>query len=201
MAEIVEFWKWFLENENRFRNAKHPIPEAMLDDILEHLHKVDEELYFEIGHDTKCDSGVAELVVTPEGQKAKCALTKDLISQAPKMAGWVFTAFRQPNGFDFTTSYEGVKVDPKEMWFLPLSSPQDENALGMRIGIIGYDEVEEERYLSACYIALDTSIGEEKVMEEIDHVEVCLLPADPEGEGFIEFTEIGKYLEWKHTRH
>ena len=195
MSEINKFWKWFSANGDKIKAATDPIPKEILDGILENLHKVDEGLYFDIGHDPM--STEVEFVVTPRGDISKCDIIKELISNAPKLTDWIFIAFRPAMGFDYKTEHEGIEIDPKKLWFLPLSSVEDPKSIGINIGVKGFKEELKDNYLDACYIALDTCIGEEKSMNDVQFVDVCALPADPESEGFIEFVEIGEYIDWK----
>ncbi len=57
----------------------------------------------------------------------------------PIYEGWAFIALKPPQGFQFTTTYEGTQFDPREMWFLPLESKSHPCDLGVRIAVPGLD--------------------------------------------------------------
>jgi len=47
---------------------------------------------------------------------------------------------------------------------------------------------------------LDTALGEKAAATDVDLVEVCDVPADPDDEGFLPFAELGSYLAWRKSR-
>lgn len=194
MNQINQFWKWFEENEAIFRTVKPNYSESLLDVLMEELHKIDDGLYFEIGGYPNEDE--IELIVTPEGIKEKGDLVKTVINSAPSIPNWKFTAFKQPSGYEFITNFEGCEFNPKKAWFLPLVSAKKPKALGLRVGIPNFMDENVDRFVSAAYIAIDTFIGEEKSIDRIHYLEVCLLPESPQELGFIEFIELDKYLDW-----
>lgn len=168
--------------------------EELLDEILENLQKVDDGLFFEIGYDAHAK--LFELIITPEGKHKKIDLTREIIASAPPVKDWKFIAFKPALGFGFVTEYEDIYIDPKLIWFLPLNSKSHPLDIGIRIGIKNFNLAKEKQILSACYIVLDTCLGEESVMQDIAYVDVCDLPENPVEEGFIEFIEIKEYIEW-----
>jgi|RhiMetdeSRZDD1v2_1073273.scaffolds.fasta_scaffold310258_1 hypothetical protein len=197
MKSPETFWTWFIKNERRYRNVKTPEKEQLLDELLFALQDYSAGLLFEIGGHP---DGLRELVISAAGDVRYFPDVKDLISAAPTLEGWEFTAFKQPQGFEFTTEYEGVTIVPSEAWFLPLVSQEDPQALGLRIAVPDFNELLEETFVSACYIVLDTGLGELQVAEHIWHVEVCGVPTSPESEGFFKLIELGSFLKWFESR-
>jgi hypothetical protein len=197
MKSPETFWTWFIKNERRYRNVKTPEKEQLLDELLFALQDYSAGLWFEIGSHP---DGLRELVVSAGGDASYFPDVRALISAAPTLEGWEFTAFKQPQGFEFTTEYEGVTIVPSEAWFLPLVSQEDPRELGLRIAVPDFNELHEETFVSACYIVLDTGLGEFQASEQIRHVEVCSVPTSPESEGFIKLDELGSYLKWRESR-
>ncbi len=192
MAIENSFWSWFSSNVKTIESFSSG-DEGMLNEILRNLHSYDENLYFEISTHEE----VKELVITAEGDAAHFESVRRLISEAPDINNWIFVAFKPPMGFDFVSEYEGVTYDPSKLWFLPLVSESNPSLLGLRVGIPNYDEQFHEHSVPAILILLDTGLGELKAAEEINHVETGALPKNPASEGYIEFDEIGKYIDWR----
>ena len=115
-----EFWTWFAANEARFRKLDGPEAEteALLDEILDHLHEFSDGLYFEIGGPTE---GPMELIVTAEGDPDFFPQVRDLVAQAPPIPGWQVIAFKPPMGFDFVNDCSGLETDPRQCWFEPMA--------------------------------------------------------------------------------
>ncbi len=79
------------------------------------------------------------LIVTAEGHVSSFPIAEKLVRLAPNVEGWAFIALKPPQGFQFTTTYEGTQFDPREMWFLPLESKSHPCDLGVRIAVPGLD--------------------------------------------------------------
>jgi hypothetical protein len=197
MKSPETFWTWFIKNERRYRNLEMPENEQLFEELLFALQDYSTGLWFEIGAHP---DGLLELVISAEGDARYFPDVRALISAAPTLEGWEFTAFKQPQGFELTTEYEGVTIVPSESWFLPLVSREDPQALGLRIAVPDFNELLEETFVSACFIVLDTGLGELQVAEHIRHVEVCGVPTSPESRGFFKLNELGSFLKWRESR-
>jgi hypothetical protein len=197
MNQPHRFWAWFQQQEHRFRPIKDSVGEELLDEFEEQLHAVSDGLYFEIGGKPE---GPYEVVITAGGDPQYFPTVRELIAAAPVIPGWEFIAFKPANNFQYHLKYQDLSLNPSEMWFLPLCSKQEPSFLGIRVAIPGYDESEKDNYLNACWLALDSGLGEVQTAEEIHHLEVCGVPENPEGEGFIELPELGDYIEWRKRK-
>jgi hypothetical protein len=171
--------------------------EELLDEIMEQLHEIDEGLFFEV---SEPQEGICDFVITAEGRKELFALVDRVIAAAPSLRGWSFTALKGPMGFGFAINYGKVHLDPKELWFLPLSAGNDGERLGVRIGIPKLKKRDEEEALNASYILLDTGLGERRSAEAIEHVEVVSLPKDADASRFIRLLELPEFLDWRERK-
>ena len=195
VSSTTEFWSWFGSNEARFRNVETAEKEALLDEMLSHLQRVSEALFFEVGGHP---DGPTELIITAEGNSKYFDLAREVVRKAPALKGWQFIALKPAVGFAFVTTYEGVRVDPKEMWFLPLENSLGE--LGLRIAGPAYQQAVESQFRFACHQLIDGGLGEETASAEVGHLEVGPLPDDPEAEGYIEIVELPAYISWRNSK-
>jgi hypothetical protein len=124
-------------------------------------------------------------------------LVEEIVSLAPRISGWRFLSLKPPQGFKFTTEYEGVLFDPSSMWFFPLENRSQPEDLGLRIGVPDFLEENKQQMLTAVLIILETALGERSAAQEIQHVEVCELPKNPERYGYIELVELPGYITWR----
>jgi hypothetical protein len=192
-----EFWRWFTENCSRFRSMQAASREKPLDEIMEHLHEIHEGLFFEV---SEPQDGICDFVITAEGRKSLFSLVDEIIAAAPSLKGWTFTALRPPMGFGFAIDYGKVHLDPDELWFLPLSAGENEDHLGLQIGIPKLKKRDEEEALNASRILLDTGLGERRSAETIEHVEVVSLPKDADAAGFIQLPALPEFLDWRESK-
>lgn len=134
------------------------------------------------------------------GVRAKFPKVEALVAAAPKLPKWKIIAFKPALGFEFVHEYGELKIDPRKLWFLPLTAKSDPSILGLRIGLPDFDAGAEERIKNSVWIILDTGLGEEDCAQRIRHVEVVSLTKTPEDEGFIELPEPPDYLAWRDKR-
>jgi len=195
----AKFWTWFGSAHERFRSIdKADDGEEMLDLLLEHLHEFDPELFFEVSQ--PLDDGSNELIISAEGVRKKFPKVEALVAAAPKLPMWQIIAFKPALGFEFVHEYGELKIDPRKLWFLPLTAKSDPLILGLRIGLPEFDETSEAKIKNSVWIILDTGLGEEVCTQRIRHLEVVQLPPTPEEDGFIELPELPNYLAWFDKR-
>ena len=73
---------------------------------------------------------------------------------------WQFIALKPAMGFDFVTNYEGVELDPKQMWFLPLKSASQPNDFALRVGVPNLLPEVQRQTSNGVLVILDTALGE-----------------------------------------
>jgi hypothetical protein len=193
---IQYFWKWsqsHISNIESISNSQDPFWDAVLDQ----LQRINKNLWFEL---SRPDTDDRELVLTVEGRTELFSLVEEIITQAPQIPGWKFIALKPPSGFGFRTNYEGILLDPRTMWFLPLENISRPGDLGLRIAVPDFDVENESQIQNAVSVVLDTGLGEKEAALRIQRIEVCPVPEYPEREGYIELTELPKYLEWIRNR-
>jgi hypothetical protein len=192
---IEEFWAWFSTHKLEF--SRLALDEPFWDIALEQIKKVDKHLWFELSRDSH---PAREFIVTAEGHVSSFPIAEKMVRLAPNIEGWAFIALKPPQGFQFTTTYEGTRFDPREMWFLPLESKSHPRDLCVRIAVPGLDCMDKTTAHSAVLVILDTGLGERSAALDLQHTEVTELPTDPESLGYIELPELADYVAWRKKR-
>lgn len=193
---IEQFWTWFAAHEPEFSKLGTP-SEPFWGMALEQIKKVDEHLWFELSRDRQ---PAREFIVTAEGYVNSFPTVEELIRFAPTIEGWTFIALKPAQGFRFTTNYEGIEFDPRQMWFLPLVNESRPGDLGIQIAVPGLDGMDKTTAHNAVLVILDTGIGERSAALDLHYTEVTELPADPESEGYMELPELPDYIAWRKKR-
>jgi hypothetical protein len=192
MKSAAEFWSWLVAHEARIRRDRS---EAVLDEILAALHRYDPDLYFKIGGHP---GGLVELVITAEGDRDHFDAVRALVAAAPAVEGWEFIAFSPAQGFHFVTEWDAARIDTRRAWFLPLVASSRPYQLGLRIAVADYDPADEQDWINAAHVVLDTALGELVAAERVQHVEVVALPppsSSPSGrDDFRPLEELIAYL-------
>ena len=190
-----KFWNWFSSQNVTYLSLDRVdarTREYLLNQFLAVLHHYCDSLFFQIlnGETT------SELIITAEGDKNYFDAVERLIKQAPKIERWEIVAFKQPIGVQFITDYQGIKIDPRKSWFLPLENHGEQ--LGLRVYIESVSFNEEIKVLTAVYECLDAMLGEKVNASNIFHVEVEVIPTHPEEDGLIELWELPAYIDWRN---
>jgi hypothetical protein len=68
------------------------------------------------------------------------------------------------------------------------------------VGVPNFSGGIEREAASAVAVILDTALGERSASLDVQHVEVGILPKDPEAAGYMELGELPGYIEWHKGR-
>lgn len=189
------FWTWFRGFTKRL--PKDGVPEELQDELLSHLHRFDNRLYFLLSTNTIPH----ELIITVEGNADAITPADELIGAAPNLPNWKFYSLKPPMGFAFTYKDGRISLDVSALWFMPTNSPEQPPELGVIIGLPDADFVLENQSVDTAYTILETGIGERSCMNDIHRVSVDDLPDDPEAQGYIPLSRLPDYIAFHKRRH
>ncbi len=191
-----KFWKWFSANNHSYlflSEVDDQEKERIMDDLLVHLHEFCEHLFFEIGGHPKDEH--MELVITAEGVREYFVKVEELVDAAPDLPRWRVVKFKQPNGPGFVLDYQGRKFDPETIMFVPLHSEDHPESIGIRVCYPDYSEEEKNIYLNGTYIVIDSLIGEQSAVLDIDYLEIAGIPEDAEEEDYPSLSSLGQLIK------
>ena len=194
--KISAFWAWLASHQSALNTLESP-DDPFWDELLAHLQGVNEGLWFEVSAPGDEDR---ELVITAQGEWALFPLVEAMVSVAPELPGWIPVDLKPAMGFGFSIGYRGLELDPQDIWFEPMVDPDAPDVLGLRVAVQGFNDDQEEDFANGLLLMLDTALGEKAAATDVDLVEVCDVPAEPDDEGFLPFAELGSYLAWRKSR-
>ena len=111
------FWDWFTEHETHFFQViEHgeDIEPQFMDILSPMLSQLNEDFYFVVGMP---DDETAELIITAEGDLKILPYVEELISAAPKLSRWQFTAHKPPHEPGFSIEMNGRMFNDKTIKF------------------------------------------------------------------------------------
>jgi len=148
------------------------------------LHTVNKGLVWEMGVDKV--SGARELTISADGDKSLFPVVRDLVAAAPKIDGWRILALRQPKGVHIAL-LNGVEVDPGKVRFV---CQVEDQLAHLRLFIPDFKGKDDEARGGACFILLDSLIGEYLVETAVGGIEFEAIEAAPKGS--LPLTELPK---------
>lgn len=194
--QINAFWTWLVSRQADLNTLETP-EDPFWDELLARLQALHEGLWFEV---SAAGEEERELVITAQGDWELFPLVEAMVAVAPELPGWVPVALKPAMGFEFSIGYRGLELNPDEIWFEPLVDADAPEVLGLRVAVEGFNDEQEEDFANGMLIMLDTALGEKAAATDVDLVEVCEAPEDPDDEGFLPFKELGSYLAWRKSR-
>jgi len=187
---IQEFWRWFQDHRTEFETLTDTAA-PFWDVALGQLKRLDKHLWFEL---SQPDHNDREFIITAESHADVFQLVDTIVARAPRILGWQFIALKPPMGFDFTTTYEGIRFEPRAMWFLPLENDSRPDDFGLRVGVPNLTHDIERQANNAIAVILETALGERAAALNIQHLEVFTLPESPESQGYMPLYELPDYI-------
>lgn len=191
-----DFWAWFQSNERKFyeivKSRKNP--EIGFFDILS--SKLDElkDGYFYLAG--MIDENTAELIFTPDGILKNIVFVEELVTSAPTLANWKFTALKPAMDIEnVQITMEGYSFDSHNLSFYSLDNNTYPDEVD--IVVVHNDYVEEDKatITNGVFIFLDNYLGELNVVTTIDSVTV-ISKDDAENE-LIPIAKLKDYLIWR----
>lgn len=164
-----EFWNWFVKNEKKFFkiiNENDDIPNKFFSKLDPKLEKVHDNIFFLCG---MYDDNTAELILTPDGIVNTIVFIEKLVSKAPKLDNWKFTALKQASK-ETNISIYGYDFSDENISFYERPEAEYPDELNLVFVHDDYKEEEHKEFLKGLYIFLDNYLGEYKTIAEIDNI-------------------------------
>jgi hypothetical protein len=167
-ADINNFWNWFKANGYNLQSDKYP------NDSFRELDKrvYDMGLYWEAG------PGVQKgnlLTISVSGRRELLDKAKDLVASAPVIDDWEFDVLKKPktNWDKLEIPNDNIKISATN-WTYTLLKYKD----GKREILIkgeSLSDFEKDKRIELAEIVLTNLLGEERMMNELDYLDVLEL--------------------------
>lgn len=191
-----EFWDWFkAEEKNFFKVAKsgQNIESGFFQKLDPMLDKVHAGFFYLTG---MIDENTAELIITADGDLKNMAFVEDLISAAPPIEGWRFTAHKPELDIkDVSIEMDGVKFNSDTIAFKPHVDESYPDAIKLVLYHKDSAKADKQIIINGSYIYLDNCLGEIRSITAIDYVEVEGWPDNEEG--LVPINKIKDYIIWR----
>jgi hypothetical protein len=190
---IVNFWKWFKQNEFIYRSIINDNKTDLIDDILNKLIEIQKGLAVEFEE----SNGIYVMTISADGVEDNFDIVQKIIADAPQIKDWELVAFRQPyakHKLDkIVITVYGHTLDPKQIMFLPVI---EDGKIYIQIFSSEINEENRNKIGYGCLILLDSIIGEYACVKKINGFEYYNMKEATDFESELRpLIEIREYLD------
>lgn len=194
--QYQEFWNWFAENSNSFYQAiktHEGIEENFFDKLTPKLNEVRENIYFLTG---MMNETTAELIFTPDGVIKNIAFVEDLVSAAPEIPNWKFTALKpETNIENIGIQMDDLVFNSETVSFYPNEHAEYPDEIDITIVHKNFSEENKEAITNGVYIFIDNYLGELNSVTTIDNMNV--VGENDAKKETISIAKLKDYLIWR----
>ncbi|PHS00454.1 MAG: hypothetical protein COA78_24015 [Blastopirellula sp.] len=152
------------------QQAEWDLPQWMAD----HLHAIDPELMWEFGPAVQTEGH--RLVITAEARRDLRPLVSAILQRAPKIDGWEFYGYRQPEDYEMALQTVEVRTGGNISKTAFQAVQGEFNLIDLTFYGEGYSE-ENEQANNDVFVAIETLLGEEILDKWIGAIEVVPMSA------------------------
>lgn len=191
-----DFWSWFLKKERDFFKAvksHNNIEKTFFDTLSPRLNELKDGFFYLTG---MLDDNTVELILTPDGNVKNIVFVEELVSAAPVIPGWTFTALKPPLDIqDVRIEMAGYTYDKDTLSFYPNDFIEYPDEVDIAIVHKDYKEEDKTQITNGAFIFLDNFIGELNLVTTIDNMNVVgMQQAERE---LIPIEKLKDYLTWR----
>jgi len=191
-----DFWNWFRTNERPFFNViknRGDFEEVFFDKLSPKLNELKQGFFYLTG---MVDEHTCELVITADGTVRNIVFVEELVSSAPKIDGWKFTALKPTmdiKGVDIQMA--GHKFNSESLSFYPIEHVGYPDEIDLTIVYSDYIEENKNNIVVGTNIFLENYLGELELVETIDSISI--IGKDNAENELIPISKLKDYLHWR----
>lgn len=190
------FWNWFLENEQAFYKAVKTgrnIEADFFNILSPKLEELKNGYFYLTG---MFDDNTAELVFTPDGNIKNIIFIEELVSSAPSIPNWKFTALKPALDIEnVNIRMQDYTFESGNLSFYAIEDINYPDEVDIVVAHTDYKEEDRTTIINGTYIFLDNYLGELNSVTTIDNLTV--IPKDQAEKELIPIEKLKDYLIWR----
>lgn len=172
--KVAAFWEWFAENKAAYFELEESGRDRLFSQLEKKLHKVNRHLAFEFGESLV--AGKREFTISADGVVEAFDDVIELVDNAPALGNFDIIGFRQPHDEEFSVAYGNIELAWDDIF---CTFEKDSDEVNLTLYIKGFTEDNEDEFISASFILLDTVIGEYNAGMRIGEIEFTSFEGQP----------------------
>lgn len=195
ITTYAEFWAWFRKNESQFFasvKGGNDIDQQFFSKLSPMLDQLHEGIFFLTGMFNK---ETVELVLTADGFIKRIPYIEDLVSAAPNIQGWKFTALKPPMDAEgFTIDFAGNIFSNESLSFYANEHSDTPDKIDLLVVHKDYVEADNSNFVKGTDIFLENYLGELNLVTMIDNLTIG---AADDCMDLIPINKLKDYLIWR----
>jgi hypothetical protein len=192
----ADFWAWFQSNKDDFYKTvknRGNIEKDFFRKLTPKLAELREGYFFLTG---MCDDNTAELVLTADGKVKNFVFVEELVSAAPPVEGWRFTAHKPSLDIaNVNINMYGFEFNKDILSFFPVEHPDHPDEIEITVIHPNLNDTNRNEITNGVYIFLDNYLGEVNFAITIDYMTVE--GKDHGNKELIPISKLKDYLTWR----
>lgn len=196
ITSYEEFWKWFEINEKKFykivQEAEN-VESQFFEVLTEKLQELREGFFFLTG---MSDATHAEIIFTADGNVKNIVFVEELVSAAPKIENWIFSAFKPALDINnIGVRMDDYKFDKNNISFYAIDHKYHPDEVDIVAVYHEYKAEDHDLIATGISIFLDNYLGELEYISNIDNLSVSSL--EDATEELIPISKLKDFLIWR----
>ena len=191
-----DFWNWFSKHQKSFYKVvekRDNIESDFFDHLSPKLDELHEDIFFVSG---MAGDKTAELIFSAEGRIKNFFVIEELVAAAPKIDGWLFTAFKPANNIeDLGIGIHDLNFTPEKLNFHANIHEDYPDEIDITVTYEDFTLDNKDESTNGVYIFIDHLLGEVNFAEIIDNLTVCG-PSEAT-EDLIPIIKLEAFLKWR----
>lgn len=196
IKSYADFWNWFQKNEKDFftlvKNRKD-LEKGFFNKLSAKLGELKNGYFYLTG---MFDDNTVELVLTADGSTKNIVFVEELAADAPQIAGWTFTALKQPlNIKDVSIEMGGYKFSDGNLSFYANELPDYPDEIDITIVHDDLTKENKVQIVNGTYIFLDNYLGELDFLNNIDNL--TTIGKEEAQKELVPINKLKEFLIWR----
>ena len=196
IKSYADFWHWFQQQEQSFFKivkGHNDIDKKFFSKLSPKLVQLNDGFYFVAG---MFDDNTAELIISAEGYVKTFVFAEELVTAAPVIKGWQFTALKPATDLDsMQIKMDGLEFDDNKISFFSNEHAEYPDEIDITLVHQDYTEENKDIISSGTLIYLDNAMGELNTATLIDAVQIT--GPDDTGKALIPIKKLKDFLLWR----
>ncbi len=192
-----EFWIWFSGSADLFYEtvkSQESIALNFIDAVSRKLTGLRAGFFILVG---MYDDDTAEMIITADGNVTVIPFIEELVSSAPNIPNWRFTALKPPTDRDdFEVGFSQASLSADNLFFTYNAQSKYPDLIDIDVVHADITDATKRLFTQGIFIFLENYIGEMECIELIDNIEIKAKHlADGE---LIPMSKLASFLKWRH---